>query len=255
MNKPSASSNSSSRRPSLFSGERLGQAAFLLLLAEALLIILSWLLSATRLEGIRSLLSSEGIRWFFGSFTTIVASPYLVYLLLILITLGTLRATGLTRVLSSLLSSFSSSNLSSKSSASKSSSSKSSSSKSFSSKSSASKPFSSNLSFRSKLSLRTSLVFLLLYLLIIALLTLPPHAILLSSTGHLFPSAFSRALIPIICFGLCLVSIVFGFMSGRLRTFSDTLHALSQGLSTGSPLIILYILLMQFIASLRFVFF
>jgi aminobenzoyl-glutamate transport protein len=57
----------SPRRIPLLNKERLGVVVFTLLISEALLVILSWLLSATRMEGVRSLLSSEGIRWFFGS--------------------------------------------------------------------------------------------------------------------------------------------------------------------------------------------
>ena len=55
-----------------FSKEWLGVVGAVLLLAQLVLIILSWLLSATRLEGVRSLLSSEGIRWFVGDFSTIL---------------------------------------------------------------------------------------------------------------------------------------------------------------------------------------
>jgi aminobenzoyl-glutamate transport protein len=66
-----------------------------LLLAELILILVSWLLSATMTEGVRSLLSSEGIRWFFGSFVGIMASPLLVWLLLSLIALGSLQKSGL----------------------------------------------------------------------------------------------------------------------------------------------------------------
>ena len=66
-----------------------------LLLAELILILVSWLLSATMTEGVRSLLSSEGIRWFFGSFVGIMASPLLVWLLLSLIAWGSLRKSGL----------------------------------------------------------------------------------------------------------------------------------------------------------------
>ena len=75
----------SPRRIPLLDKEGLGVATFILLISETLLFILSWLLSATRMEGVRSLLSSEGIRWFFGSWQTIVASPQLVWLLLCLI--------------------------------------------------------------------------------------------------------------------------------------------------------------------------
>ena len=43
------------------------------MVAECVLVILSWLLSAARLEGVRSMLSSEGIRWFIGNFSNIIA--------------------------------------------------------------------------------------------------------------------------------------------------------------------------------------
>jgi aminobenzoyl-glutamate transport protein len=199
-----------------------GRLALLLMVAELLLFILSWLLSATRMEGVRSLLSSEGIRWFFGYFTQMVASPLLVWLLLGLCAYGCLQRSGLLSLLTSHLSLLTS--------------------------------HFSPLTYREKVALRVSLVFLVIYVVMIALLTLMPHAILLSATGSLFPSAFSRSLVPIIAFGLCLVSITFGLVSGRLRGLDDTFSALSYGIAQGSPLIILYLLLIQFYESLRFVF-
>ena len=206
----------------------LGQVAIFLLMAELLLFILSWLLSATRMEGVRSLLSSEGIRWFFGSFTEIVASPLLVWLLLGLCAWGCIQRSGLLSLFtSSPFHLFTFSPLTS---------------------------HPSPLTYREKVALRVSLVFLVIYVVMIALLTLMPHAILLSATGSLFPSAFSRSLVPIIAFGLCLVSITFGLVSGRLRDIGDTFAALSSGIAQGAPLIILYLFLIQFYESLRFVF-
>ena len=70
------------------SDDLLGGAALTLLVAHAVLIILSWLLSAMGQEDVRSLLSSEGIRWFVGEFTLMLASPLLVWLLLALVALG-----------------------------------------------------------------------------------------------------------------------------------------------------------------------
>ena len=81
---------------SFLTKEGVGVMASVLLCAEALLIILSWILSTTMTEGVRSLLSSEGIRWFFGSFTGIIASPLLVWLLLALIAIGSVQKSGLT---------------------------------------------------------------------------------------------------------------------------------------------------------------
>lgn len=188
--------------------------AFILLISEVLLVILSWLLSATRMEGVRSLLSSEGIRWFFGSWQSIIASPLLVWLLLLLIAWGCLQKSGVVP------STF----------------------------------HTSHSTFRDKLAFRVSLVFLAIYLVILALLTLTPHAILLSATGHLFPSAFSRSLVPVIAFGVCLVSVTFGLVSGRLRSLTDILEALSTGIVSGAPLIVVYLFAIQLYASLRFVF-
>ena len=206
--------------------KRVGVVALILVVAELLLVILSWLLSATRLEGVRSLLSSEGVRWFFGSFTEMVASPLLVWLLLGLCAWGCLQRSGLLT--------FSPFHLFTSS------------------------PFHfftfSPLAYRDKIAMRVSLVFLVLYLVVIALLTLTPHAILLSATGSLFPSAFSRSLVPIVCFGLCLVSLVFGLISGRLHGLADILEALSTGIAQGAPLIIIYLFAIQLYESLQFVF-
>ena len=200
-----------------------------LLLSEALLFILSWLLSATRMEGVRSLISSEGIRWFFGSWQTLFASPLLVWLLLCLIAWGCLRTSGLIKLFT-----FHSSL--------------------FTSLSSLFTFHSSLFTYRDRLALRVSLVFLVIYLVILALLTLTPHAILLSATGHLFPSAFSRSLVPVIAFGVCLVSVTFGLVSGRLRSLADILDALSTGIAHGASLIVVYLFAIQLFESFRFVF-
>lgn len=197
------------RYMSFLTKEGVGVMASVLLCAEALLIILSWILSTTMTEGVRSLLSSEGIRWFFGSFTGIIASPLLVWLLLALIAIGSVQKSGLTAW---------------------------------------------KCHYRDRLALRVATVSLLIYLTLIALLTFLPHAILLSATGDLFPSAFSRSLVPIIAFGICVLSITYGVVSGRLKSLSSVIHSLSYGIEKGAVLLVLYILLIQFYESLRFVF-
>ena len=65
--------------------------ALSLFLAEIMLILLSWLLSAAMPNsGIRSLLSGEGLRWFMGHFGNILATPQLAWLLLAAIAVGAL---------------------------------------------------------------------------------------------------------------------------------------------------------------------
>ena len=185
-----------------------------LLVAEGVLVIVSWLLSALRLEGVRSLLSSEGVRWFIGGFSNIVASPLLAWLLLILIACGSIQQSGVMSLFSQ----------------------------------------KGPKSFRDKLALRVACVFLVIYVLVICLLTLMPHAILLSAKGSLFPSAFSRSILPIVCFGITLFSVVYGMMSGHKKTGEDVIGILTYGIRQGSSLIIIYILAIQLYASLRFVF-
>ena len=65
-------------------------AVVVLLLCEVLLILLSWTLSATMTDGVRSLLSEEGVRWLFGSYTDMLQSQWLVWLLLLSMAAGCL---------------------------------------------------------------------------------------------------------------------------------------------------------------------
>ena len=194
--------------------QQLGWLCLVTVIAETLLVILSWLLSAMRVEGVRSLLSSEGIRWFFSSFSDLVASPVLVCLLVLMCALGCLQKSRMTTIFSG----------------------------------------KKSINFRDRLALYVALAFLLIYVVIILLLTLMPHAILLSATGHLFPSAFSRSLVPIIAFGISIFSVAFGLMSGVMRNLSDILQALSFGIAKGAPLLVFYLFAVQLVGCLRFVF-
>ena len=194
--------------------QRLGSLCLVVIIAETLLVILSWLLSALRVEGVRSLLSSEGIRWFFSSFNDLVASPVLVWLLLLMCALGCLQKSRVTSIFRG----------------------------------------TKAISFRDRLALYVAIAFLLIYGVIIILLTLMPHAILLSATGHIFPSAFSRSLVPIISFGICVFSVSFGLMAGVMRNLSDILQALSFGIAKGAPLLVFYLFAVQLVGCLRFVF-
>ena len=194
--------------------QRLGWLCMAAVIDETLLVILSWLLSALRVEGVRSLLSSEGIRWFFSSFNDMIASPMSAWLLLMLCALGCLQKSKVTTIFGGTRA----------------------------------------VNFRDRLALYVAIVFLLIYVAIIILLTLMPHAILLSATGHLFPSAFSRSLVPIIAFGICIFSVAFGMMAGVMKNLSDILQALSFGIAKGAPLIVFYLFAVQLVGCLYFVF-
>ncbi|MCR4583983.1 MAG: AbgT family transporter [Prevotella sp.] len=195
-----------------------------LIVGELVLVLVSWLLSATLTEGVRSLLSSEGVRWFFSNFTTILGRPLLVWLLLALMAAGCLQQSGLVSFLSAR-------------------------------SGRQQRPAKARpLASRERIGFRLALAFLIIYIGVIALLTVVPHAVLLSATGQLFPSPFSRSLVPVVCFGVVLVSGSYGLMAGRFQSFTDLLHALALGIARGAWLLILYVLLIQFYESFRFVF-
>ena len=190
-----------------------------LAVAQLLLVLLSWLLSAAMTEGVRSMFSGVGVRWFFGSFVDVLASPWLVWLLLLAMAGGSLWESRLLHV-------------------------------------AVRRPAKSNAApnYRQRVALLTVVAFLLLYVAAIVALTAIPHAVLLSATGRLFPSAFSRALVPVVAFGVAVAGMVFGLMSGRFQTVADAVASLSNGVSRCAPLFLLYILAAQLLASLHFVF-
>ena len=194
----------------------LGVALLYILIAEVTLILLSWILSAAGVEGVRSLLSGEGIRWFVGDYARMVASPSLVWLILLMIGVGAFRRSGLPSLWH--------------------------------------EGRSRMMSYRDRTAFRVSLMLLVAYVVAILLLTIIPHAVLLSVSGSLFPSPFSRSIIPIIAFGITLVSIAFGMISGRMQSLSDILDALSYGIQKFAPMLVLFIFCIQLYMSLRFVF-
>jgi len=183
----------------------------LLIVAELLLVFASWLWAATTTtEGVRSLISEEGVRWLFGNFTDILSSPWLVHLLLLSMAGGNLWRSGLLRM--------------------------------------------SSKSYRGRLAIRLTIITFLLFVVVLLLLIAVPHAILLSATGAVFPSPFSRAIVPLFSLGVVLVSTVHGWASGRYVSFADIVGSWSYGISQAAPLFVLYVLLMQLYKSLLFVF-
>ncbi len=176
------------------------------------LVLLSWLLSATIGEGVHSLLSSEGIRFFFGSFVSVVSHPLLVWIILLSMAWGCLKACGLLQA------------------------------------------FHTPIGYRQRHSFFMLAAFLVIYVGVVLLLTVTPHAVLLSATGHLFPSAFSRALVPIIAFGVIMLSVIYGISSRRFLSLADVCQTLTDGIGAAAPLLLLYILSMQLFGALRFVF-
>ncbi len=198
----------------------IGWLIFILIIIQLVLILLSWLLTAANPDSsVRSLLSSEGIRWFIGENIENLCQPLLVWLLLLGITWGVVKISGLYHFI------FSGQFFHLK-----------------------------RAEYRERIAFRFVLFELSLVLVIMVLLTAIPHAVLLNITGHLYPGPLFSGIIPIFSFSSIGMGISYGCVSGRFLSFSDIFDCITIGLCKVSPLIIIYIVAIQLYYSFLFVF-
>ena len=185
-----------------------------LLLLQIMVVILSWMIKTIYPEfNGRSLLSGEGVRWFLGNFTNNVASNILVWIILIGLSWGAIRASNILQIFKR----------------------------------------SHTLSYRERLGFRIVLIEIMIWFIVIVLLSFIPHAAMLSITGQLFPSSFSKSIVPLIAFIALFSSITYGLIIRRLRKGNLIIEALSNGIKQIAPYIIIYIILVQLIYSIKFV--
>ena len=167
----------------------------LLAAAQVVLVLVSWLIPAAMPDvAMRSLLSSEGIRWFFGHFTENLAHPLLVWFILIYVAFVAYRQGGLQHALSAVLRG-------------------------------------ERLLLRQRTALWVAVAELVVILCIIIALVFVPHAILLSATGNLFPSSFAASLVPLLAFMLFIASVSYATVNGQLRhIFHPTTDSIAKWL-------------------------
>ena len=186
-------------------------AMLLLALAQVILVLLSWLITAAMPDVFpRSMLSPEGIRWFFGSFTDNLESPWLVWLLLISIAWGTLQGSGILHY--------------------------------------------DRTIYRHRNALRLVSVEFVLFLSVILLLTIVPHAILLNVMGGIEASSFSRSILPYICLAIIVMSLSFGVVSNRFMGVEAIGETLSDGIRQAAAYFVIYILVNQVYSSIEYLF-
>ncbi len=185
----------------------------MLVVGELLLIMVSWLLSATMAGNVRSLLSTEGIRWLLGSFVDALQTPVLVWLLLLAMAYGCLQGCGCLGV----------------------------------------RGDDNHRRYRHVLTpLRGALILAGLFVGVVLLLVAPP-GVLLSATGSLWPSPFSRALVPLLALGTIVFAVSYGVLARTFTSVASIVQALAQGVAVAAPLFVVYVLATQFVASVGFV--
>ena len=166
----------------------LAYTAFILGVLMVALVFTSWLLSAMMREGIvRSILTSEGVRWFFSSFVDNLASPFLVWLVLVSFAVNSVRGSGVLRC--------------------------------------------SPSTYRQRVALWLVAIEMVVFVVLMLLL-----------------------IIPYVCFALCVMGVSFAWMSGKCHGLVDAFELLTGNVSFLPQLLLLYILVMQLVCSISFVF-
>ncbi len=188
-----------------------------LAILQILLILVSWIISSAAPQTtVRSLLSSEGIRWFMGRYAENIATPFLTCMILLSIAGGLLYVSGLYETVHDVL-------------------------------------HLKTIPYRKRFAMVITAIILLIAIAVIVYLTCTPHAVLLSATGSLFPSSFARALIPIIAFIVMILSLVFGSLSGRFTSWQQAFDAMTVGIRYVLPLWVVYVFAAQLITTFLYV--
>lgn len=189
-----------------------------LALLQAAVVLFSWIVTSVWPSAeLMSVLSGEGVRWYFGNFVNNMSCPLLVWLLLIFMAYGTYSRSGLKDALCSLRRG-------------------------------------ERLAYRCRHAVYTVAVVACVMVFVIVMLAFVPHAVLLGVSGGLFPSAFSSALVPIITFSVTVLSIIYGMASGRLTHVGDIFKSLYAGVVMFAPFLPVYVLAVQLYYMVMFVF-
>lgn len=189
----------------------LGVFIIILVVAQLMIILLSWLLSAALPDlSVHSLLSSEGIRWFFGQFSSNIATPLTAWLIVAVIAYGCLSSCGILEL-------------------------------------------KHPLDFRQRVAIRFVVFEIVVFVAIILLLTLMPHAVLLSIDGDICSGSLANSIIPYLSLVVCVMSITYAYLSGRCNTKAELFDMLCEGNRQLSPLFIIYVLLTQLVYSVLYV--
>lgn len=185
---------------------------------QLLLILASWIVSAVFPSSpIHALIGSGGLRWFIGSFANNLASPLFVYVILCSITYSSLVKSDLISCVASAMAKRQS------------------------------------FSMQQKFAFRIMLIEFVLFVAGVIFISAMPHAILLSVTGALFPSSFSSGLVPMICFELFVLSMIYGIVGGEVNTLEKFWNCIVSGANFLPAVCFLYILIVQLFYSTCYV--
>ena len=182
-------------------------------------ILFSWIVySVAPSFPCRSMLNGEGARWFLGNFVDNLSCPVLAWLVLCSMAYGSFVHSGFGGAFSALFRKR------------------------------------GRLAYRQRHAFILAVAVIAVVLASVALLAFVPHAVLLSVSGSLFPSAFSSAVVPLAALIVILASVSYGLAGGGYATVGDVFKGLCAGIGMSAPLFPVYVLAVQLYYSILYVF-
>lgn len=191
-----------------------------LLFCHIILFLLSWLSSATGWP-LRNLFTTEGIRWFFLHIKDSLCSPAFAVILPILLTLGAFHRSGFSSIIIELLKR---------------------------------NKTSSTITYRKRKALWMACLFFVFYMLFFIAFIIRREPILLSVTGHVYPSPFLRGFLQITTIGLTITAAIYSNLSNHLHGVNEYISVFYWGIQRYALWIFVTILGTQFYNFLCYVF-
>lgn len=180
-----------------------------LMVSHLVLAFLSWLGNAAGYP-VHSILSAEGLRWIFLHAQESFHSPVLACLILVLMATGAVSRSGLGSILMLIF-----------------------------------RRRKHLITYRQWVALLFAGFSVLVLLVCAVLLITFPRAVLLSATGHLFPSPFMKGVFPAAVIGIQFVALQYGMLSNHLRGINECMSVLYWGLQKNALWIVVVLLLGQ----------
>lgn len=186
--------------------------------AEVLLVVGSWAISSSFPDcNIHSLLDSEGIRWFFGHFTSNLQNPFLVWMILFGVGGNVFLKSRLPFSINKAI-------------------------------------HGEKINFRERIGLSLVAFEILFAIAVMSFLCLMPQAILLSVSGDLFPSSFSNSIVAALSFVLLVAGTTFALATDKIRNPLSWFAAMRDGVVAVAPFLVAYVFVVQLLYSVCFVF-
>lgn len=189
--------------------------SLVLIVLQLLVILLSWILNVAVPElGVRSLLSGEGLRLMMASYLDNISSLVLGSIILVSVGIGAMVKSGVLSAVSNR----------------------------------------KEQDFRHRFAFQMCIVVMVLAVAVALFVVFLPHSPMMSVTGHYFPGPLLYCLIPYISLVMMLISYTYSLFSGDLVLFQQAADIATYGLKKASWLIVLYLIVTELVASIRFVY-